>query len=278
MKKRISILSIVLTTLLILSSFSVSATGAQSWNNFWNSAEYTDEEIKNAIEKDSLSYKTYLNYKDNLFDESSVIAQVMPVEHTYTVPVTNFIQEKTNWCGPACVRQTLSFHRSKASNSFSLPSQTEIAKKLKVYGNSNGSLSTDIASTLNSYLSDFKVSGKYLSTDINDKSNPGEWLYSILKDEIKAKTYAPIVLVDTNDPNGLAQYTKYNEKIRHYNTISGVKEVEDANLGKIIERSVCRVDPHYKSTFSGSYWEVYANLYSSVSYADSHGPNKVLIY
>lgn len=277
MKKKISILLIFLV-ILIQNALSVSATDSEKWNNIWDVSEYTDEEIGVAIEKDMLSYKTYLDYKNDLSNTSKVSARIMPVTNTYTIPVTNFIQEKTNWCGPACVRQTLSFHSNKATNSFSLPSQTEIAKKLNVYGNSKGSSSADIASTLNFYLSKFNVSGKYISTDINDKSNPSEWLYSTLKNEIKAKTYAPIVLVDTNDPNGLAQYTKYNERIRHYNTISGVQEVVDANLGKIVERNICRVDPHYKKTFSGSYWEVYTNLYSCVSYADSHGPNKILIY
>lgn len=261
-----------------LNFFSISATTTEDWNNIWDDTEYTSEEMQVITQKELLSYQTYLDYKDMLYNNNISTARLMPVTYTYTIPVNHFVQEKTNWCGPACIRQTLSFHKNKLSASFSLPSQTDIAKKVGVYGNSNGSSSAVMASTLNTYLKNFGVSRTYVSTDINDKTNSLEWVYSTIKNEIVNQTYAPIVLIDTNDPYGIYEYVKDGVKIRHYNTISGVEEVIDSNLEKLLERNVYRVDPHYNQKYSGKFWGKYLSLHSSMSYADSHGSNKVLIY
>ncbi len=46
-----------------------------------------------------------------------------------TRPVTNYKQERTYWCGPASVRQSLSFHRKDSGSGTSLPSQTTLASE-----------------------------------------------------------------------------------------------------------------------------------------------------
>lgn len=252
------------------------AIDSKNWDNNWNQDDYSIEEMEIIEEKDALSYQTYLNYKDMLNIQNDVVTRLMPVTYTYTIDVDNFIQEETNWCGPACIRQTLSFHKNYSNATFSLPSQTEIAIKVGVYGNNNGSSTDVMKSTLNTYLEDFGIAGTYISADINDKSL--EWVYSIIKTEIEQETYAPIVLIDTNDPYGPYEYIKDGIKIRHYNTISGVEEVIDGNLNKLLERNVYRVDPHYNDNYSGTYLNSFVSIHSSMEYADSHGSNKVFIY
>ena len=108
---------------------------------------------------------------------------------------------------------------------------------------------------------------------------PIEWFCSVIKSEISKRTFAPIVLIDTTDPNGgVYKYQQGNERIRHYNTISGLTEVVDINTGSFAERSILRVDPHYKAEFRGEYWELLGRLFTSVSRADTNGANKVFIY
>lgn len=70
-----------------------------------------------------------------LFEETGQVVHSMNLKGVLKVrkpdesKVSNYQQETGYWCGPASVRQTLSFHKNKSDSTTSLPSQTTLASK-----------------------------------------------------------------------------------------------------------------------------------------------------
>lgn len=104
-----------------------------------------------------------------------------------------------------------------------------------------------------------------------------EWLYSAVRLRMKNQTCAPIFLFETGEIGGLQKYSD-GTHVRHYNTISGVQEVVDANLEAIMGRFIRRVDPHYNSEYRGVHYDPLECVSSSLALADENGSNYVIIY
>lgn len=241
---------------------------------------YTEQDYQNILEKEQKADEMYEALCAAEANSSLTLTPqgMMPVTKTYTIPVTNFRQEKSNWCGAACIQQTISFHRAMNGISTALPSQTEIAGKLGI-SSSGGASSYTMANVLNQYRSAYGYSNRtYEATNITDKSNPVTWLYSRLRSHIVNQEYAPIILIETGTSTGLYRYYQENYYCRHYNTISGIRETTDAQYGTRIGEEIQTVDPHHDARFRGKYWDQYADVYNSILLADNNGANPVLIY
>lgn len=147
---------IILLFLLIFTSFNVGATSTDTLMDDciemgWCSVNDSDVAKQKAL----LAYMSYLEYKDYIYENTNTQTRIMPVTTTYEIYVQNFEQERTNWCGPACIRQSLSFHKNISNSSTALPSQSVLAQRLGIYNNSNGSSSELMATVLNEYSSSF---------------------------------------------------------------------------------------------------------------------------
>lgn len=271
---------IILSILLVFTSFSVGATSTDSLMDEcielgWCSINDSDDAKQKAL----LAYMSYLDYKDYIYENKNTQTRIMPVTTTYEIYVENFEQERTNWCGPACIKQSLSFHKNYSNSSVALPSQATLAQRLGIYSNSNGSSSELIATVLNEYKNSFGNFSRYIAADISDKSNPMDFLFSCLRLGIEYQNNAPIILIQTGPANGIPEYHNAGVSIRHYNTISAVYITRDINYNDaILDRGVTRVDPHYEDRFRGYFTNSLTGVYSSVQLADANGSNKVLIY
>ncbi len=188
-----------------------------------------------------------------------------------TRPVTNYKQEKTYWCGPASVRQSLSFHKSRSGSGTALPTQTTLATKMGT--TTSGSSTTAIVSALNSYSGTFGSIG-YLASDITDTTNPYETFVNRIGTMLRSITVnptTPIILVQTSF------IPRYNGSAsRHYMTVSGI----DDRTAPMTMRSV---DPHYNSSYYGVRWEgvgtTSANGLCRACYeADRAGTNKAMAW
>jgi len=188
-----------------------------------------------------------------------------------TRPVTNYRQETTYWCGPASVRQSLSFHRTDSGSSAGLPSQTTLANKIGT--TSDGSSTAAMASALNSYNGVFG-SVIYLASNITDTSNPYETFVNRIGTMLRSITVnatAPIILAQTK------YIPRYNGvSSRHYMTVSGIND----NVSPMQMRSV---DPHYSSAYYGVRWENVGStstngLCKACYEADRAGSNRVMAW
>ncbi|MEZ3496577.1 MAG: C39 family peptidase [Lachnospiraceae bacterium] len=280
MKKVISALLVVLCTF----SLCFSSYAAQGENQYDASDKivigylYTDADYQNLSEKEQLAEETAQKLSLHSTTASTSPSRVIPSAKTYTIPIENFKQEKTNWCGAACVKQTLSFHRSVNGVSTALPSQGTIATKLGIYS-SGGASSDKMAQVLNEYRSTYGFTNRTYSTaDLTDKSDAYNWLYPRLRSAIVNQTYAPIVLLETGRLSGIQRYYEAGEHCRHYNTIGGIRETTDLQNNHLYLKEIQTVDPHYNSQFYGKHWDEGSTVYQSMLLADSNGANKVLIY
>jgi hypothetical protein len=155
-------------------------------------------------------------------------------------PVSLFMQETSYWCGPATVRQSLSYHKSASGSGVSLPSQSTLANEIGT--TTSGSVTTAMVRTLNSYSGKFG-SIYYVASDIEDTSNPYESFVNRIGTMLRSGSTAPIILVQTNY---LERYKGHST--RHYITISGF----DDRTSTITMRSV---DPNRDLRFYGTRWE-----------------------
>ncbi|UII54747.1 C39 family peptidase [Cytobacillus spongiae] len=149
-------------------------------------------------------YEELANEKDLLLLESLSSDQEqegyslmsLPEGEYYSLSVTNYKQETGYWCGPASVRQSLSFHKTKSGSSTSLPSQTTLASKAGT--TSDGSTTTGLVTALNNYKSTYGLSGNpYVAADIENASNPQSTFETRIKGVLKDQTNAPILLIQT---------------------------------------------------------------------------------
>lgn len=166
----------------------------------------------------------------------------------YGVTVPNYRQETGYWCGPASVRQNLSWHKTKSGGSYSLPSQTTLANQAGT--TSDGSSSLKLRNTLNYYDSYYGFSyNNYvvarLTGDGYTYSNPQSVFETRVKGVLSNQTNAPIVGVRT------VYIPRYGTKsLSHYMTISAYSY--DYNTGA---KDVRTVDPNWDSAYLGIYWD-----------------------
>lgn len=273
MKKTICVLCSLIMVITMI-SFSASAYDAQ----FCENEAYTSEEIAILNQKNAEAYNEYLSYKDMLTTNEEFSMMAMPVTTSYLIDVPNYTQEKNNWCGPACVRQTLAFHATKNGISLSnVPSQSTIATALGIYS-SGGASSADMTTYINGFKNTLGFSNyTYSKCNYNNQSDKMEWLYSAMRLRMKNQSCAPILLFETGTSGGLQKYNNGNH-IRHYNTISGVQEIVDYNSGNMMGRYIRRVDPHYSSDYRGVYYDPLGCVSESLALADTNGSNYVVIY
>lgn len=205
--------------------------------------------------------------------QSQVEADCIIPDNTYgkiTIWVANYKQERTYWCGPACVKQSLSFHKRVSGSSYSLPSQATLAEKIGT--TTSGSLTTKIADALNSYSGKFGYI-YYLASDIAYCENPLVVFRSRIVSMIYYKETAPIVLLQTRY---LHRYKSEGKYIRHYVTISGY----DDSSNPVKMRTV---DPNYDDRFLGIWWDPVGcteadGVFRAVYNADLEGTNKVMAW
>lgn len=205
--------------------------------------------------------------------------KVMPVTYTYTIPVTNYEQGQNNWCGPASIVQTLSFHKAKSGASAALPAQSALAESLGIL-NSGGASTASMADILNrpSYKSTYGYTKTYTATDLLDKSNPFQFMYNNLRSAIINQTSAPIILIETGTVLGVQRYYDLGVHCRHYVTVSGIEELVNVQSDGIMARYIRTTDPHYRSALRGHFWDDASYVYESMRIADNNGSNKVMIY
>lgn len=185
----------------------------------------------------------------------------------YSISVTNYKQETTYWCGPASVRQSLSFHKAVSGSSVALPSQSTIAQLAGT--SSSGSTTTGLRTAINNYASTYGFEdNKYVVANVLDSSNPSYVFETRIKNDLRYATNAPIILVDTVH---LSYYE--GKSVRHYVTVSGY--LYDKNSG---EKELHLVDPHYKDKYRGYHWEPLENVFNAVKKADEDGTNYVMLY
>lgn len=279
-------LSAILLALLCFFSFSLNIFALEPQNDGAAISDsdggtyiYTDADYQNLAEKERLADEMYEESYLAIPDGNISPNGFMPVTKEYSIPVTNFKQEKSNWCGAACVQQTISFHRSVNGVSTALPTQAEIATKLGIYS-SGGASSATMASVLNQYRTTYNYTNRTYSTaDLTDKSDGYNWLYTRLRSSVVNQTYAPIILIQTGTVTGIYRYYSNGQySCRHYNTIGGIRELIDAQYGTVVGKDIQTVDPHHDSRFRGKFWDQYQTVYNSMELADNNGTNKVLIY
>lgn len=272
-------LMFILSIFMISSSiFSVQAAETISATNTGACDNDSEETLTEEEQKEAEAKIQKTIDSAELINKTETETGIMPyaayLDHKYMISVSNYTQETNYYCGPAAVRQTLSFHKSKNNVSTSLPSQKTLASAIGT--TTSGSTSSGIASGLNKYKTTFKIPSNYVATDILDKAKPYNFLVEAIKSSVSKQVAAPIVLIDTGNNYGIPQYKGVH--IRHYNTISGLIETENIQNGDIAARSIRRVDPHYNSKYRGVYTNTYGEVYQAVEQADKNGTNKVLIY
>ena len=188
-----------------------------------------------------------------------------------TRPVSNFRQEETYWCGPAAVRQSLSFHKAFSRSSTSLPSQRTLADKIST--TSSGSSTVNMVGALNSYNGVF---GRvwYLASDITDTNNPHHTFVNRIGTMLRSITVNPTAPTILTQTRRIDRYKGTSS--RHYMTVNGI----DDRTSPMKMRSV---DPHYNSAYYGARWENVGSttvngLCRATYQADLDGSNRVMAW
>lgn len=210
--------------------------------------------------------------KDAQLAASSNGIEYDPDGEFYSVSVTNYMQETGYWCGPASVRQSLSYHKTKSGSATALPSQTTLASKAGT--TTDGSTTTGLRNALNAYQSTYGFSANpYVVADVTNTTNPLSTFETRVKGVLRNNTNAPIVLVET-------QYIpRYAGKaLRHYVTVSSYA-YEYATGAKDLKT----VDPNYMTAYYGAYWDPMGSttangVFRAVYNADLHGSNYAMTY
>lgn len=269
MKRTISILTIFFSLLLTLNSVYASDS---------NTGVSNEDEVQHLAQKEidsKISETEKEAQKTSMATNNQITPRAAYNDRTYSLYVSNFKQEKTNWCGPAVTRQALSFHRAYNQMTLSLPSQSTLASKLGTVS-AGATSSASIANVMNSYKTTFLLKQSYTATNVLDKTSPSAFFSAALKSQIKGSYTAPIILIDTGDAAGISQYKGI--RYRHYNTIKAIVDRENYSTGTSIVISATRVDPHYDNKYYGVYSNPISQIYQSVTQAEKNGSNKVLVY
>lgn len=191
----------------------------------------------------------------------------------YVLDVVYNPQETSTWCGPAAIRQSLSFHKSKSASSKALPTQTVLAQKSGETG--SGSWTDNLKTAINYYKTDYSFS-MYATSDIIGQANPSAFitLQTRLRSCLMTRVSAPVVMIERGQFGG-----RYAAKTgRHYITVSGYQKNGATNV-----LDVKVVDPDWRSTYGGTYWEPLnesnpKSFYKAIYQADLDVGNKVMLY
>lgn len=181
-------------------------------------------------------------------------------------------QEKFNYCGPACIQQSLSFYKNTNRIYCRIPSQNEIAELVGT--TDDGSWSICMKNVLNDILDSEDENGdldRYVASDIECYSNPRRVFTRRIKNNLRTGQCPPIILVNLYE---LAHY--YDDGVtggRHYVSVIAYSGAYDN-----IKESVKYCDPHYKDKHCGKRYDEMINVYDAVRQADFGGDNKVMIY
>lgn len=193
----------------------------------------------------------------------------------YVIPVEQNKQVKFYYCGPASVRQSLSFHKTDSGIGLSLPSQEKIAFTAGT-DNMKASTSAGLAKAINQYRHDFDFADTpYKLGDIEGSSNPIGLLKSRVKASISSRTNAPILLVETENMN---RYSKAPKNYRHYVTVSGY--FGSRNAMRIVDANHIVANG---TAFGGTYEENIGNgttkgVGKAVLIADKKGGNAAMLW
>lgn len=257
-------LLIILASMMLLSSlWSTLALAANDINTgaLINVPTSADEELKwkqATVEKDRLAQDWFKQHKGKV-----------SAKNTWVINVSNFRQEKTNWCGPASAKQSLSFHKVKSGSSVALPSQSTLAAQIGT--TASGSSTAAIANVLNSYASVYGGPYIYLASDISNEANPTATFQQRVYYDITYYMYAPIVLMRTS------YLPRYNgASYGHYNTLDGYSDTYSPI-------KIQTVDPHYSSSYYGYWWDPMGSttvngVCRAVYQADLEGTNKAMAW
>lgn len=254
------VLSILLVFLVNMNVFSEN-TGVMDTPPKWYTNKDRLETEKQAKAKDKKIFEVIKNEIGTLgYDDGEY----------YSIPVTYNAQETTYWCGPASIRQSLSFHKDKSGSSTPLPSQSILAQKAGT--TTDGSWTEGLRNAINSYTDIYNFE-PYVAADINDQSNPLYVFESRIKYSLKYQESAPVLLIERS------KLPRYNGKTgRHYITVSAYSY--DYATG---EKRIRNVDPDWRAKYGGYHWdpigsETENGLFRAVSQADRDTSNKVMLY
>ncbi|MDM5431256.1 C39 family peptidase [Bacillus mycoides] len=203
------------------------------------------------------------------------IPHMRPSNERFEIPMEGNIQSKFYYCGPASVRQSLSFHKIDSGIGLPFPSQEQIAFSAGTEHH-QASTSVGLVKSINQYRHDFDFEDTpYKLGDIEDSANPVQLLTQRVKTSLSNRTNAPILLVETEN---MQHYSKAPKNYRHYITVSGYygnensMRIQDAN--HIVHNNVA---------FGGEYKETIGDGSSkgvgkAVLMADKKGGNAVVIW
>ncbi|GIO14469.1 hypothetical protein J19TS2_40240 [Cohnella xylanilytica] len=211
-------------------------------------------------QKDEWASKLYKNRLQNRLAASGA---------RYTISVTGYQQEEYYYCGPASVRQTLSFHKSSSGSTTSLPSQATLAKKIGT--TTQGSTTTGITDTINTYANTYGFVA-YASSNLEDESDPEARFRERISADIVYENGAPIILLQTKF---LPRYG--GKSIRHYNTVSGYDDTSSSPSSYLMRLH----DPNDDSDYYGTYWDPVGSktangVFKAVYEADKQGTNMAM--
>jgi hypothetical protein len=181
---------------------------------------------------------------------------------------SNYIQERSYWCGPASARQSLSWHKRHSGSTTTLPSQTTLANKIGT--TTSGSSTSKIATALNSYDGVFGPIN-YVASNLTDCASPLSSFYTRIGWMLEDARTVPIILTETEF------ITRYRgHPSRHYMCVSGL---DDREL-PVVMRSV---DSNPEPDFSGIQWDsvgctAAAGLFKACYNADLNGANLVMCW
>lgn len=205
--------------------------------------------------------------KDYKIDASTLRKPKRPTDGEYysvSSSVDYCPQEKTYWCGPAAIQQSLSFYVDESLID-DLPSQKSIAKKAKT--TSDGSWSESMVNALNYYLEDGDDLEEYTSSNIENSSDPMDKLERRIKYNLRKEECIPILLIERSE---LKRYDR--KKGRHYITIIAYSKENNEDP----ELKDC--DPDWRDKYGGKHWSDLEDYYEAVLEADEDTSNDVIIY
>lgn len=171
----------------------------------------------------------------------------------YTINVPHKKQEHFNFCGVAAGVQTLAFHKAKSGDSTKLPEQKTFGWTIGVLPEKSGTTSTSLATGLNAYKTTYGFkSNPYIVGNIAQFDKPAVTLENRVKNTLRAKTNAPILLLHTEK---LSRYVLAPKNYRHYVIVSGYDQgkdqfrLVDSNHVTVIDKNT-----NNKVAFGGIYW------------------------
>lgn len=190
----------------------------------------------------------------------------------YSVPVIYNAQLEPYWCGPAAIRQSLSFHKEKSKSTISLPSQSTLADEADV--TSDGAWTAYLRDAINNYSSiNIYNFDDYVAGDVSCFSNPLYVFETRIKYDLQYEEAAPVIMIERSF------VPRYADKEgRHYITVS-----EYSYTFATEEKLIKDVDPDWRAQYGGDYWdpigtETEEGLFKAVLQADYAVDNKVMLY